>query len=491
MIPLLLALAAFAQDGADVQPDGGLETFLASQRAQWPDRGAPPPVAPATPWEQAAWAEHRLDNGVRVLHVPIEGLRKVSVQVRRRTAPELLSLPPALRECVELQGTATERHDQEALESALTLLDAELDVDSLGVESTDVWLTVPRDELEPGLSLLAEVLYTPVFPKSEVRRWLRNERFFWGQQLATDASTLADVALRYGWYQPDTPQGTRRSAADYGALDPKDLRTLAAQLNTDAPVDVLIVGDVSWDALQPMLSSTLAAAPGPKDTPAPAPLPTSTRAPRFIAVDVPGAEQAVVRYRLPAPPRGDADRLPFEALQWAYGGTFLSRLNRVLREDKGWTYGSYSSDTPHAAEGEFTVGYDTGVDTAADAIEQTLTVLHALRGEGCTADELSGAWRESVAGWNQAALSASTAGSFYGAALEADLTVDQARERLVAAGEVTTDTTRDVAGRWFADTQPGVWVVVGDRERLEPELAALGWTWEWYSAQQVARGLTD
>jgi predicted Zn-dependent peptidase len=69
------------------------------------------------------------------------------------------------------------------------------------------------------------------------------------------------------------------------------------------------------------------------------PLPPRPAAQKILLVNRPGAPQSSIlgAELLPLNPKGDI--VPFDTANDVLGGTFLSRLNLDLREEKGWSYG--------------------------------------------------------------------------------------------------------------------------------------------------------
>jgi zinc protease len=62
-------------------------------------------------------------------------------------------------------------------------------------------------------------------------------------------------------------------------------------------------------------------------------------APRVFLVDQPGAIQANIMAGLLVGSTADDEALDFDIANSVFGGTFTSRINMNLREDKGWSYG--------------------------------------------------------------------------------------------------------------------------------------------------------
>ena len=60
---------------------------------------------------------------------------------------------------------------------------------------------------------------------------------------------------------------------------------------------------------------------------------------RIILVDRPGSVQSTLRLGHPAPPRTHPDYVPMTLAATVLGGAFTSRLNHLIREVRGYTYG--------------------------------------------------------------------------------------------------------------------------------------------------------
>ena len=112
------------------------------------------------------------------------------------------------------------------------------------------------------------------------------------------------------------------------------------------------------------------------------------RSPRVYLVDKPGAAQSELRVGHPSVSSLDADWYPLEILNYVLGGSFSSRINMNLREDKGYTYGAHSSFRGGLRPGPFTAASAVHTEVTREAIVELLGELNRI-GDGLTAAELS------------------------------------------------------------------------------------------------------
>src|SRR3546814_20986577 len=85
-------------------------------------------------------------------------------------------------------------------------------------------------------------------------------------------------------------------------------------------------------------------------------------------IDKPGTPQTVIRAALVAPPRKQGDSIAREAFNTVLGGSFTSRLNMTLREQKGWAYGASSGIGSGRGSQVFSAGASVQADKSAEAM---------------------------------------------------------------------------------------------------------------------------
>jgi len=102
--------------------------------------------------------------------------------------------------------------------------------------------------------------------------------------------------------------------------------------------------------------------------------------PRIFLVNRTGAEQSLVFGVEVAPPRSDPDNIAFETVNTVLGGSFISRLNMNLRQDKHWSYGAGTSLISAKGQRPFVVSAMVQTDKTAESMAETLKELRGLIG---------------------------------------------------------------------------------------------------------------
>ena len=112
---------------------------------------------------------------------------------------------------------------------------------------------------------------------------------------------------------------------------------------------------------------------------------------RVRVIHRPGAVQTEIRVGHPGLPRRIPDFHAVSVMSAILGGLFNSRLNRKLREEKGYTYGASAGFDLRRSAGPFAARAAVNTDVTVPAIVDMIAELEAIRAGAPTADELSAA----------------------------------------------------------------------------------------------------
>ncbi len=485
---LFLSIVCFAADppaaGADAAPALPAAEATTAVTADepaipaGPDRSRPPTVAEPVLRSLPEPEEHTI-GAVKVHFVPVDGIRKVAILVRlQRGSIDLAGQPTEWTGAMNtLWGEETAEHTAAELSILQDLNGVELGT-GLGPHDGFVRVVAPKDKLDVAIGVGREVLTVPEFTGKDTKRWIRDREVFLAINGPASQGAVADAALAFSWYPADHPYGARPDLYEAQEMKRKTLEQGYTGWLASAPLEITAVGDLTWAELEPHLTRLVAGlgTDGNRWPDLPFAPPAKNR---VIAVHMPGQEQVAVRLRTPAPLRDDPDRMAAWALNWGFGGNFLSRLNSNLREEKGYTYGARSGYQVLPTRASFSVSVDVPKGVLASTIMEIEHEMQALVDQGLTDVELDAAWRSAASSWNDTFADAySSIGTYDGHTYQGE-SLTAARARYQQLAELTPQDTRRVAARWFGAETPRVWVLVGDKAAIEEQVAGLGWTLEW------------
>src|SRR5258708_35619925 len=123
-----------------------------------------------------------------------------------------------------------------------------------------------------------------------------------------------------------------------------------------------------------------------------APNVASARDERIVRVfHRPGSVQTEVRIGHIGVPRKVPDFHAVSVMSAILGGLFNSRLNRKLREEKGYTYGAGAGFDMRRGAGPFAARCAVNTDATVPAVQEIILELEAMRSAPPTNDELHAA----------------------------------------------------------------------------------------------------
>lgn len=440
-----------------------------------------PQAGEARPWAFPAPERGTLANGLTVLRCHRPGQRIVAVEVHLE-AP-LDAEPQGLDGVATIMARAftegTDKHSAEEFAAELDRCGATLDAhaDHPGVR---VSLEVPVSRLPKALGLLADALRAPAFEDGEIERLVRNRLDEIPHEAANPARRAAKELSRQLF--PATSrmsrprQGTEETVT---AIDSAAVRAFYEKHVRPATATLVVVGDLTGTDLDAVLADTVGAWTGSPAEARPVPPVTADDTGRVVVVDRPGAVQTQLLIG-----RVGADRhdrvWPAQVLgTYCLGGTLTSRLDRVLREEKGYTYGvrAFGQVLRSSPEGTGAamLAISGSVDTpnTGPALADLWQVLRTLAAEGLTDAERDVAVQNLVGvaplKYETAAAVAATLADQVEQHLPDDF---QARlyQQLAATG--TVEATAAVVNAFPADRL--VTVLVGDAEQIAEPVRQLG-----------------
>jgi len=340
-----------------------------------------------------------------------------------------------------------------------------------------VRLSALKARLDPSLELFADVILNPSFPEADFKR----EQKLQLDTIEQEQKEPVGMALRvfprlvYGpghaYSNALTGSG---SAASVQKITRDDLVKFHGAWYRPNNSTLVVVGDTTLAEITPKLEKLFAEwKPGavPAKNVAAVPLPSK---PLVYLVDKPGASQSLILAGHAAVPPNTPQEIAIQAMNDDLGGTFSSRLNMDLREDKHWAYGAGSFLWGARAQRPFLIFAPVQTDKTKESLAEVNKDVRAfLTDQPVTSAELTQIQANET------------------------LSLPGSRETLNSVGNSITDLLQF---RWpddYYDTMAGkiralktidldavakqvihpdnlVWVVVGDRAKIEAGIRELG-----------------
>ena len=368
------------------------------------DRSKPPALGPDRPFQAPEVKSARLEKGLEVLVAERRDLPKVAVALATRAGS---GADPQAREglaslVVQAMQRGTKTRKAIEIDAALGDLGASI-AGAATPESANLNLEVLRRNLPAAFDLLADIVRNPSFPQDEGDRE-KKKRLDSLAQAYNDPDAIAarvGPALLYGPAHPygRPPQGYPSTVEKIAA---DDLARFHRAWWKPGSTALVFAGDITLaDATELARHSfgTWPAGAAPAlSIPAPRPMGVG----KVFLVDRPDAAQTVVSELLPAPARSASDYYALNLADTVWGGGAAARLGSNIREDKGYSYGVFSSVAAHSRYAAWEASGGVQTDKTKEAVAEFQKELKFIAGEKPVSEkELADARNNRVRGYAQ------------------------------------------------------------------------------------------
>ncbi len=386
-----------AKDEPAAEVEGGARAKAGGPKAgARPPAGYPgkPPVAPPLAAKiDIAGKEQVLDNGLRVVVVENHELPLVSMSLRLRAGAftDDPAHPGTASMAASMITKGTVAHGAEALaaemERSAIQLSASADSDGAAVSASS--LTV---DAEQAMRMLAEVVSVPKFDAKEFRT-LRDQTAT-GMAIAEKTPAVMaerqfDMAL---WGSHPYGHPAEGTSSDLKALTPEALATWWATFVRPETSVLYMAGDITPETAHELAERYLGDWEAEGDA-IEVPLPdlSPPGGIHILLVDKPGAIQSEIIAGHEGITRANPLYATGAVLSQVFGGAFSSRLNDVIRVQKGLTYGASGGLSSQRFGGEFRVRTFTKTPTTAETVQAVIDEVKRMRSEPPSDKELSSA----------------------------------------------------------------------------------------------------
>ncbi len=432
------------------------------------------PIVPAPPvWDFPSPRTAQLDNGLRVLIFQRPGQHLINATLVLELP---LSAEPRDREGVSAilqrcldEGTAS--HPGTDFADELEGCGAVL-VGGTGYAAAHLSLEVPSTRFGTALPLFAEAVREPQLADADVRRHVELRLAELAQEEAHPSHRGA-IAFRAGVIDSEyrAARSASGDATGVSAITADDVRAqhqahygpergtlvLAGDFGGDDPLPAVVAAFGDWR--QPTL-------PISHEVPRSAPA-------RALLIDRPGAVQADVRLGRFGIDRRHPDYAALRLGGFVLGGGFLSRLNRVLREERGYTYGVQLANSPARSGGLLAMHASFRTEVAAAAIAEASELLRVDGDRRITGAELTDAVNFLVGIAPLRCATASGIADQVAALVEAGLDTSFVNTHSAALRQVTPEAATEALERHLPLDDLSL-VAVGDAEALAEPLRSAG-----------------
>ena len=303
------------------------------------DRSQQPKPGPAPKIQLDKPQEFVLKNGLRVLVVENHKLPRASANLNIDVAPifegELAGVNTLLS---SMLGKGSQSIEKDGFEEEVDFLGARLSFGSSTAFASSLSRYFPR-----VLELMADAALNPNFLQEEFDK--EKEKLMEG--IKSNENSVSTVARRVEsliTYGKNHPYGEYISEASVSNIQLTDVKNYYSKNFNPENAYLVIIGDVDFATVKKQVTKLFKGWKGKAAEAVPFAAAKNAEKLEINFVDMPNAVQSKISVDLTTKvKKTDADYFPMLVANRILGGGGQARLFLNLREDKGYTYGSYSS----------------------------------------------------------------------------------------------------------------------------------------------------
>jgi len=346
------------------------------------DRNVVPAAGKAPELRVPTWTRTTLANGAELVVSVKRGLPLVTVNFSFLGGASQYEDPAktgvaSLAAQMLREGTTTRSGDQFA--DAEQLLGTSLSA-SVGNESGSMGFTALTSRLDGALELSADMLLNPTFPADALER-LRAQRLVALTTARDQVGAIANTVFAKVLYGDEHPFGRVVTEPSLKAITRDDVVAFHRAYFQPGRAVITVVGDVDPARVRASVEKAYANWAKAGERPTFAYPATPAQSPTTIwLVDKPKAAQTQFALGLPGPPRSTEDYYALAVMNRILGGHFQSRLNYLIREVKGYSYGVSSSFAYGRGPGAFRAGGAVSTPKTDSALIDFMAELRSVQG---------------------------------------------------------------------------------------------------------------
>ncbi len=442
-------------------------------RSKLPATGTPPDAKfPAI--EQAT-----LSNGMKIYlanrkTVPVVNL---TLMFDAGYSADQFALPGTASLVSSMLDEGTKNRNSLEISDELSMLGARLSAYS-DLDMSYVNLNSLKSNLDKSLDIFADVVLNPQFPEKELER-LKQQRI---AQIKREKATPIQMGLRvfpkflfgegHAYAYPFTGSGYESTVEK---ITRDDLIKFHKTWYKPNNAYLVVVGDITLNELKDKLEDLFGDWKGgdvPKKNIA---FVKNKTKPVVYLLDKPAAQQSIIFAGEIFPPKADKDNIAIETMNDILGGTFTSRINMNLREDKHWSYGSRSIILGAKAQQPFIVFALVQTDKTKESMQEVYKeVSQYVSTKPATAEELKKIKLNKTLSLPGKWETIRSVSSSLSSLVRYNYPLDYFDKYPSMIKNLTVEQIRKAAKR-VLKPESLVWVVVGDKEKIGKGLSELGY----------------
>ena len=442
----------------------GLAIIFANSLSAQLDRSIVPESGPTPEIFFGKPQTFMLDNGLTVMVVENKKLPRASASLSFDNPlifeGEIAGVSSILSEMI---GNGTQSISKEDFIEEVDFMGASLNITGSGAFAGSLKRYFPR-----VLELMSQAVLEPLFTQEE----FDNQKNLIKESLKTsekDVSTAANRVQNFITYGSNHPNGEFVSQASLDKASFYDAVDFYNNFSSPNNAYLVILGDIEFEEIKSKVTELFSSWESKEVVANSFPEPKNPDETEVIFVDMPNGVQSVVTVINTIDfNKKEADYFPALVATRILGGGGAGRLFNNLREDKGWTYGSYSSiSESYKTKGLILAQAQVKNEVTDSAAVELLVELDKMRNKLVTDEELMSTKAKYTGNFVMSLENPATIAGFARNIITQDLPENYYNSFLENINNVTKQDVQNAAQKYFSPNKTRIFITGKGSEILE------------------------
>ena len=442
----------------------GLAIIFANSLSAQLDRSIVPESGPTPEIFFGKPQTFMLDNGLTVMVVENNKLPRASASLSFDNPlifeGEIAGVSSILAEMI---GNGTQSISKEDFIEEVDFMGASLNITGSGAFAGSLKRYFPR-----VLELMSQAVLEPLFTQEE----FDNQKNLIKESLKTsekDVSTAANRVQNFITYGSNHPNGEFVSQESLDKASFNDAVDFYNNFSSPNNAYLVILGDIEFEEIKSKVTELFSSWESKEVVANSFPEPKNPDETEVIFVDMPNGVQSVVTVINTIDfNKKEADYFPALVATRILGGGGAGRLFNNLREDKGWTYGSYSSiSESYKTKGLILAQAQVKNEVTDSAAVELLIELDKMRNKLVTDEELTSTKAKYTGNFVMSLENPATIAGFARNIITQDLPENYYNSFLENINNVTKQDVQNAAQKYFSPNKTRIFITGKGSEILE------------------------
>ncbi|HEX2935399.1 MAG TPA: pitrilysin family protein [Bacteroidales bacterium] len=359
-----------------------------ADRSKMPEMGAAPDIT------MPKFQREKLSNGLTIVLAQRKSIPVVNLALAFNAgyATDINSIPGTAKLAMNMLDEGTKTRNSLKINEEITNLGSQLSTGS-NLDQSFVILNTLKANLKPSLEIFADVVLNPSFPQADLDRLKKEQLVAIQREKVQPNSTALRILPKY-LYGDKHPYGLPFTGSGFESTINNITRESIVKFQQSWLVPnnatLIVVGDITMEEIKPQIEALFKTwKPGNVEK-----LPIATvnmpSKPIIYLMDRPGSIQSIVFAGNLSARYGELDEPTVSVMNSIIGGEFTSRINMNIREDKHWSYGAGSFLRDTRGQRPFIAYTQVQSDKTKETVQEIYKELSQYLGDKpATSEEVS------------------------------------------------------------------------------------------------------